>query len=265
MKYTKIKGRIAGGVFFFCLASSALAQTVVQFGITGGGSPGGTYGVMGGTYTSPYTGSINSGSPVAIICDDFADEVYVPESWTALGTNLAGINSTTTDNLYFDQNNVPQQQQAYEVAAYLAEELLTADAVNPGDQTTVGELSFALWGVFDPTLLTAGNPAGLTGTVSSGQLGAAITYLTNAENAVNTAISNEGQSTYLSTFSNVDIYSATTNKTSAEVENPTRPQEFIVVNMPEPSAPSLILIDLLGVAGLVFFARRWRTRSASRS
>jgi hypothetical protein len=266
MNYVKLGGKIAGGVAFLCLASGAFAQTV-QFTITGGNAPSGTWGIMGGTYTSPYTGYLNnnSGNALAIICDDFADEVYLGESWTALATNVADINSSTTNQLYFDQGDVTLQQQQYMVASYLAEQLLTADAVNPGDQTTVGELSFALWGVFDPTLLTAANPAGLTGTLSTGQLGAAIGYLDNAESAVSAAISGEGQSAYLSTFANVELYSATTNGTTAEAENPSRPQEFIVVNMPEPSAPSLILIDLLGAAGLVFFARRWRARSASRS
>ncbi len=46
---------------------------------------------------------------------------------------------------------------------------------------------------------------------------------------------------YLSTFSNVTIYSATQNGTTPMTAS-TRPQEFLVVSMPEP-AESVLLIE----------------------
>jgi hypothetical protein len=247
---------------FLCMATGSFAQTV-PFTIVSGDAPGGTYGIMGGVYTSPYTASVG-GNTVAAICDDFSDEVSPGESWTAIATNLATLDITTpTAAVYWDQGEGATQQTAYMVTAYLAEELLAINQSTTTGQTTAGELSFALWGVFDPTLLTAANPAGLT-TGTGGQLAAAENYLTSAESAVNTAITKQGLNNYLSTFSNVTIYSATINNgVPAESENSSRPQEFIVVNMAEPPSPALLGLDLLGAAGLLLFARRrWVGRTS---
>ena len=136
-------------------------------------------------------------------------------------------------------------------AAVLAEDIL-----GTSDQTLRGDLSFALWGVFDPIML-ATNPAYLT----TAQLNAANGYLSSAQTTVTNGISNNGLDAYLSTFSNVTIYSATENGTTLMTAS-TRPQEFLVVSMPEPAESVLLIVDLLAVVSLVCFVRR-KQRGAS--
>src|ERR1700691_3630868 len=62
------------------LATTALlAQEPVTFNLNSLGS-GST---LASAYTSPYTGSINGGPTIDVICDDFADNTFDPEEWTA--------------------------------------------------------------------------------------------------------------------------------------------------------------------------------------
>ena len=64
---------------------------------------------LAGVYTSPYTGSINGGPTIPVICDDFADESFVPEEWTAYVTTLPQLLSGTPPDTYLkfgDTNSV---------------------------------------------------------------------------------------------------------------------------------------------------------------
>ena len=251
MKNAMPKALYIAAALVILFATGALAQSTVQMTITSGTAPDGTYGVMGGVYTSPYTGNINGGASIPIICDDFYDDVYPPETWTALATNLAQLGAATTNLVYFEQNGGAQQQIDYMTAAVLAEDILGTT-----DKTVRGELSFALWGVFDPTML-ATNSANLT----AAQLNAATGYLAGAQATVVSGISG-GLDAYLSTFSNVTIYSATQNGTTPMAAGTKRPQEFLVVSMPEPAESVLLIVDLLAVVSLVCFVRR-KQRGAS--
>lgn len=261
MKNAMPKALYIAAALVILFATGALAQSTVQMTITSGTAPNGTYGVMGGVYTSPYTGNINGGASIPIICDDFYDDVYPPQTWTALATNLAQLGAATTNLVYFDQNNVAQQQIEYMTAAVLAEAVLsgTLGTTSVGTTETVkGELSFALWGVFDPNMLLT-NSANLT----AAQLSAANGYVASALATVTNGISSNGLDAYLSTFSNVTIYSATTNGTTPMAAVGTkRPQEFLVVSMPEPAESVLLIVDLLAVVSLVCFVRR-KQRGAS--
>ena len=254
MKNTMPKALCIAAALMMCFAMGAMGampQSTVQLTITSGTAPNGTYGVMGGVYTSPYTGNINGGASIPIICDDFYDDVFPPETWTALGTNLSQLGAATTNQVYFEQNGGTQQQIDYMTAAVLAEGIL-----GTSDQTLRGELSFALWGVFDPTMLST-NSAHLT----TAQLNAATGYLASAHATVLSGISG-GLDAYLSTFSNVTIYSATQNGSTPIPLGTRRPQEFIAVSLPEPAESVLLLVDLLAVVSLVCFVRR-KQRGAS--
>jgi hypothetical protein len=77
----------AGGLVVVVLAASPLVAQV-NFNLTGAGSGGPN---LDGVYTSPYTGTINGGPSVPVICDDFSDESYLPEQWTAYQTSLSTI------------------------------------------------------------------------------------------------------------------------------------------------------------------------------
>jgi len=230
------------------LATGAFAVTTVQLTITSGSAPNGTSGVMGGVYTSPYSGNVNGGATIPIICDDFQDEVYPPQTWQAIATNLAQLGSATTGDVYFEQNGGTQQQIDYMTAAVLAEDILSTT-----NETTRGELSFALWSIFDPASLLNLNPT---------QVADAQGDLSTAQSQVTAGIKNNGLSAYLSTFSNVTIYSATSNGTTPIALGTTRPQEFMTVSMVEPPELALLAFDLLAVASLVCFIRRKQRRAS---
>jgi len=203
------------------LATGAFAVTTVQLTITSGSAPNGTSGVMGGVYTSPYSGNVNGGATIPIICDDFQDEVYPPQTWQAIATNLAQLGSATTGDVYFEQNGGTQQQIDYMTAAVLAEDILSTT-----NETTRGELSFALWSIFDPASLLNLNP----------------TQVADAQGDL--------------------IYSATSNGTTPIALGTTRPQEFMTVSMVEPPELALLAFDLLAVASLVCFIRRKQRRAS---
>ncbi|HZR63554.1 MAG TPA: hypothetical protein VFA85_00305 [Terriglobales bacterium] len=250
MKTRKRIEWVGAPALFLGLAAGAIAGPTVQLTITSGSAPDGSYGVMGGVYTSPYTGQVGGNGPnIPIICDDFSDEVTPPETWTALATNLADLGAPTTNNVYWNQgggatqpSGETLQQYNYSVAAYLAEQI-----VSTTDETQLGYLSFALWEVFDPSAANS---------LNSTQQGFAHNDLVSAQQAVTAGFANNGLN-YLSNFSNVMIYSATTNGVTPETpQQPGRPQEFLAVSMPEPNLPSLLALDLLGVVGLILFLRR---------
>jgi hypothetical protein len=247
--------RNAGVVILF--GSSAFAQTVTME-LTGP-PPGPS---LGGVYISPYTALIGpagqtkatiTGVDTTVICDDFTTDVSIETPpWQAVATNLSSIQgeSSASTNLKFDQTDAARQQVDYTVAAYLATEILQAQA--QGDVTTQGELSFALWGLFDI------NPAGpLGGTWITGQT------LAHAQNDLQSAV-NYVQTNNLTpgSFANVTVYTPCgTNGICQTPPDQTRSQEYIVVKMPEPSSPALLALYFVAMPVLALvFRRRLKAR-----
>lgn len=115
------------------LASSAKADTVsvTLTGVSGG--------VQGNVYTSPYYAMIGNMTNIPIVCDDYAHEVYMGESWTASVSNFADLT-----NVRFWQGTQAATLQLYDEAAYLFNELY----LQPSQR---GDISFALWAIFDPS------------------------------------------------------------------------------------------------------------------
>jgi hypothetical protein len=204
--------------------------------------------VMGGVYTSPYGISINGSAPVQLICDDFTTDISVGQSWTATVTTFAAIESGTNppDTPKF----TPADIQKYATVAVLAAEL---ESLTNLASVQAGEISYALWDVFDPTLLNSTtNPYG---TITSGELSAAQNYLTGAEalvaGATTAGIVNLSQiSIDGNAIEGMTIY--TPNPKSAS-------QEFVTVNVAEPPSLAVFGLDLLGLGGLMLFARRRRS------
>src|ERR1700733_12553481 len=130
---------------------------------------------LAGVYTSPYIGNVNGGATIPVICDDFSDNSYLPESCSAYETTLSTVITSTPPSLSYlkwnganSQGSVDgsagwdlTQAEAYTVAATLTLEILQLN--DPGNPTypAIGadpseaqkqiDLSFALWELFDPT------------------------------------------------------------------------------------------------------------------
>jgi len=215
-----------------------------------------------GVYTSPYSGYIGSNGPtIPVICDDFSDESYVPETWSAYVTQLSSVTSGTPGagaNLKWTGATVGSvtlnQAQAYTVAAVLAVEILQNTA--PADAVAEEELSYAMWALFDPTgsltdpgaliwLGDEGYPIGST-------FYSAVT--TDLGNAVQVASTDSAQ--VQADVKATTIYSYDSGATGGCGGPCTAPQEFITVNMVEPPSPALLGFDLLAVTGLILFIRR---------
>lgn len=127
---------LAMGALFLCFAPLALGQGQVNISLTSAGNN-----VMDGVYVGPYTATVN-GQSTQIICDDFVDDSYVGESWTANVTTLANLNGTKWGGM-------ANATQLYDEAAWLATQMLSP--TYSGNATQVGYLAYALWAVFQPS------------------------------------------------------------------------------------------------------------------
>ena len=241
-------------------ASPLAAQPTATFNLTGVGSGAN----LAGVYTSPYAGKINGGATIPVICDDFSDESFVPEQWTAYATSLSSLLSGTANTSVLKWQSpfligsgaavaMLSQTEAYSAAALLAIDILTSTGI------AQEEYSFAMWDLFDPGAFALLTSHGF------------VPYETVAQNFLNIAVneastgnmtSGSSVSSYLSNYT-VTIYSYNGKGTwCGGGYCPPPPQEFITVSVAEPPSPALLGVDLLGLAGLVLFARRrgWLAR-----
>lgn len=251
-----------------CMGSLAYAQNTTTISVTNVNGLN-----MGGIYTSPYYGMIGAdNSIVKVICDDFADDTYItttPETWTAYVNPIApvtfpsGVNTelrfttgtgvTQTGSTYNVATGALNQSQAYTTAAILATEMVEQDTSTSAGQLAQEELSYALWGLFDP--------AALSTTYLGANLSDTQAYLYQAEQTA----SGLDPGTYSSvTNSTVTIYSYVPGSGTlcGNQSCPPPPQEFLSVTMPEPYSPAMLGVDFLAAAGLVVLFRRRRQTTA---
>jgi hypothetical protein len=191
-----------------------------------------------GVYISPYYATVNGGPTTTVICDDFTDDTYIPESWTATvyagsgvltGTRMAGLSGFTGADLY----------RAYDAVAYLALRLQSEGA----DPTARAITSFALWDIFLDSSVT---------TWLSGDAAFLGQVQTLANEARTSAL---GASAGLRSI--LTVYSTPISNISG---GHALPQEFI--STPEASAPAFLAFDLLGLLGVAFCVRRRSLRNA---
>ena len=123
-----------------CFVPCALGQGQVNINLTSAGNN-----VMNGIYVGPYSATVN-GASTQIICDDFVDDSYVGESWTANVTTLSNLNGTKWGGM-------PNATLLYNEAAWLATQMLSPNY--RGNPTQVGYLAYALWAVFQPSAVKA--------------------------------------------------------------------------------------------------------------
>jgi len=214
----------------------ARADTAITLTGVGAGN------VLDGVYTSPYTGTVGGVANTPVICDDFADDSYIGESWSATVSSVASL---AGDVKWASETNA---QQNYEIAAWLAEDLLSTS-----NKTATEDISFAIWLVLDPsavqTYLTSTDPDPTT-------LSAAEGWITTAENAITT------EDLTAANFANVLVYTPVAGTAVNCNGGPCpadSPQEFLVVDAPEPGS---ILLLVLGLVALVAFARGRRFATA---
>jgi hypothetical protein len=257
---------IEGALLFALLAVGPLAAQTTTLNLTGAGPGEIVWGTSEGIYTSPYSGNVG-GPTIPVICDDFVDNTYLPESWTAYVTQLSTLSSSTDPTLKWTTGDFGTltQDAAYTVASVLAVEIL-----NPSNTALAQEeLSFAMWALFDPNGVGVSDPSdqgALGWLATNGYSNTPGSFYASVLTDLSTAVA------YASNSANKNQVQADVNATTIYSYDPANgvwgcngcsgpPQEFISVKMAEPASPALLGFDLLCVAGLLFFVRRRFTGS----
>jgi len=209
----KLTLRATALIVLLLVAATIASANSVSLTLNNGGND-----VMGGVYVGPYNFTTGSGQSLQLICDDFKDEVYPGESWTAITSTFPSLS-----------NVVPLGTQTqYEEVAWLVEQM----SQNMGNPTTVGEIQWAIWAVFDPSILTpGGDPYGSISPYLTGIDG----WLDQAEMPSNYANGN---------YSNLTIYTPASDPAGYGP-----PQEY--VGVPEPSSLALLVTGMLALMLLV--------------
>jgi len=199
--------------------------------------------VMGGVYDSPYLATIGSSStPTLVICDDFTTDISVGQSWSAYQNTLSAVTTSGPQKFTTPDYSGLTIQQEYDAAALLAEDLLAnLNGANDPNSILVGEYSYAIWTIFDPSAIT-----GYLGQLNN------ISIQTEIASLRNTAFS--------------EVLAGVTPSATVSIYTPkplTASQEFLVVNTPEASTLAILIVDVLGLAGVVFVLRRRLTGKLS--
>jgi len=169
--------------------------------------------VLAGNYVGPYTATVN-GVTTLVVCDDFADDSFAGETWTATTNTLASLTGTKWGN----QKNATQ---GYDEMAWLFTQMMGSN--NP---QTVADLQYAIWAVFDPAALN-----GLSGKDLKNVLG----WLAQAQ----------AQNYYTGEFSNIVLYTpnkGTQSNCNAWGGCSGPPQEFLAYRATTPEPASLLLL-----------------------
>jgi hypothetical protein len=220
--------------------------------------PGNT---LGDVYVDPYTATVN-GVSTAVICDDWSDNTYTDETWTANVTNEAEV-STANPAPKFGDN-----QALYNEVTWLADQMLPATSQNATEDT---ELSIAIWdltyGANGTNEETPAPLAYLETYGTSSEYGQAITDICEAEGTAAggglcAGTNYAGEAGYISANDWEILTPTSAAPTCSGAACPTAPpQEFLVEVAAEPSSLALLAVELLLMAGFAGFVRWRRSRT----
>ena len=138
-----LRGLTKQTIFRFTLLACMLGMTLVAYAgnnvsVTLTGVGGAEYGYgsnyADGEYVLPYYVSINNGTPIAVICDDFNHSVSLNENWTATihtFSDLTGTRFGTADSTQYHE------------AVWLASQVTSGSSLS-----TIAAIQFAIWSLF---------------------------------------------------------------------------------------------------------------------
>jgi len=235
---------------------------------------------MAGYYINPYTALIGAANQVAtyptlingtstqVICDDFSGTIFpTTPAWQATQMTLgdllaydAGGTASTAVKFHSatdpnDDSIAAVQARDYVTAAILANEIFA----NSGNTTVQGELTYALWAVFDstaiPTLssdVTNDGGGAAVAALATGYLQAAQLMATGFGGNYSTLDAKYiSESIYTPAVAGVQELDAWTTVGSGSVP------------VSEPSAPALFAVYLSSLVGLIVLFRRRIGREAN--
>lgn len=233
-----------GFVALGCLAPLAFADTV-SITLTGPGSNG-WLGNNPVVYVGPYVGTVNGVASTQIICDDFANETYFNETWTANVYSLSALPA-------INPLGVPSSQTQYNQVAWLTLQLLNPNNPCAGGagSNCVGDIQYAIWQVFYGADTGAGSPFG---NLSGADLTNAKYWLQQSVSGTLTA--DQLSSIVIYTPTQVGDPNYATPSCSGHGCAVIPPQEFVAIHTPEPSELALLAFNLLALVGLVVVFRR---------
>jgi hypothetical protein len=207
------------------LAAAPASFASVMMDLTGVGN-GTNY---GGVYDSPYDISINGLASMLLSCDDFATEINIGSTWTAMTENAASVDGSVKFSTPYSPYTL---QQTYSAAAWIATQLVTPAIM--GNTNPQIDYSLALWELFDPTL---SGPINFTGSLNGPDYTGPGTGVPNVLSLAFAAVSGGY------TGSNVTVY--TPNPLDSG-------QEFLQVNpVPLPGALPLLFSGMAGLGTLI--------------
>ncbi len=232
------------------LAPNAVAATTTTMTLTTplNYDPNFPASAFGGVYVDPYVATVGGVTGVPVICDDFADDTYLNETWTAT------ILDPTTQLSSSRMTSLGATQVGYEQVAWLSEQLVTYNNSTPSDALQRAYISFAIWSVFDPTDVA-------TWANSHSDLAAALAVSSSTPDSINWWLAQAASNASVADLSNITIYTPSLDSSTYSCPNgcPNKPaQEFIVVKATDSPALATLCLNLLGLGVILFIVRKRR-------